>query len=187
MKYAVTDLITELRQLCQQHIATAQQLQQHTDDELNRRSRPDSWSALECIEHLNLYGVFYIPAMQSAMERAAASTQTEFSCGWLGNYFAESMKPKAQLNKMKTFKDKNPINSQLSSSVVLTNFVEQQQQLLALLDQAQHRNLMVRVPTTLSSLVRLRLGDALRFVTYHNDRHMAQAQRALSETATTTA
>ena len=33
----------------------------------------------------------------------------------------------------------------------------------------------VKVPISISKLVRLRLGDALLFVAYHNDRHMEQA------------
>jgi len=32
----------------------------------------------------------------------------------------------------------------------------------------------VKVPISISKIVRLRLGDALLFVAYHNERHMQQ-------------
>jgi hypothetical protein len=48
--------------------------------------------------------------------------------------------------------------------------------LLQILDLAAGVNIRkVKVPISISKIVRLRLGDALLFVAYHNERHIQQA------------
>lgn len=49
-----------------------------------------------------------------------------------------------------------------------------------LLDQAQKINLSsVKTAISLTSLVKIKLGDTLRFMIYHNERHILQAEKAL--------
>ncbi len=91
---------------------------------LNWRPEPDSWSILECFEHLNLYGDFYIPEIKKRIESSKTFPQKNFKSGLLGNYFAEMMLPKEKLNKIKTFKDKNPLGSQLDKTS-LDRFIDQ--------------------------------------------------------------
>jgi hypothetical protein len=51
-----------------------------------------------------------------------------------------------------------------------------QQELLEVIDKAATVNIRkVKVPISISKLIRLRLGDALLFVAYHNERHLQQA------------
>lgn len=57
-------LLNELIEFVTQHREFAQQLQQRTDAELNYRQHPASWNVLECLEHLNLYGNFYLPEIE---------------------------------------------------------------------------------------------------------------------------
>lgn len=148
-------------------------------DTLNFKENADKWSMLECIEHLNLYGDHYFPEMEKAIQSATSVSEPLFKSGWLGKYFAESMLPKEKLNKMKTFKDKNPANSKLDIKV-LDRFVEQQKHLLKLLDMSNKVSLEnVRIKTTLSSLLRLKLGDTFQFVINHNMRHLKQAEEVL--------
>ncbi|MEY4902729.1 MAG: hypothetical protein RLZZ292_544, partial [Bacteroidota bacterium] len=43
---------------------------------------------------------------------------------------------------------------------------------------AQHASLgKVRVPVSITRFLKLKLGDTLRFVIYHNERHVQQALR----------
>jgi hypothetical protein len=99
---------------------------------LNFRIAADSWSILECLEHLNRYGNFYIPEISHRISFSATSPKPDFKPGILGNYFAGSMLPKEKLNKMKTLKGMNPIRSQLNKEVI-NEFIQQQKQLLDLL------------------------------------------------------
>ena len=180
MKISTTQLLEELKDRTGNHLQYAQTLLLKPENELNFRSSTDSWSALECLEHLNRYGDFYIPEISHRISSSATSPQATFKPGILGNYFAKSMLPKEKLNKMKTLKAMNPIHSQLSKDV-LNEFVKQQQLLLELLEKAQHIDLeKTKTAISISKLITLKLGDTFRFVIYHNARHIAQVERILN-------
>jgi hypothetical protein len=173
-------LLNELKQQTQINIAHAQQIQQLAIDKLTWRSEPTSWNVLECFEHLNRYGDYYHPQMMHKIATTKTKADTIFESGMLGNFFAESMQPKATGKKYKTFKDKNPLHSSLDKTVVQT-FLTQQQQLLELLEQSENVSLNnVRIRTTITSLIKLKLGDMFRFLIAHNTRHLNQAQKVLT-------
>lgn len=172
-----TALLQELLEHKRVLLNKATRLLELDEAALNRRPAPESWSILECIEHMNRYGVHYIPAIDAALQKAPPTSVATFHPGWLGDYFAKSMMPKPKLNRMKTFKDKNPIHQPLRKAILQT-FIDQQHQMIALLNRAAQADLTtIRIPTTLSPLVRLRLGDTFRFVIYHELRHMEQIER----------
>jgi len=163
-------LIEQTRQLLNE----AEKLKACDDATLNRRSNESSWSILECLEHLNLYGDFYLPQIEEKIRRTTTTSEPAFRSGRLGNYFAQSMLPKEKLNKMKTFKDKNPIHSKLDRAVI-DRFIGQQVRLLDLLDRSRRVSLnKVRIETTLTRLIRLKLGDAFSFLINHMIRHFSQ-------------
>jgi hypothetical protein len=153
------------------------------NESLNYKPGPDQWSILECFEHLNRYGDFYLPEISLRIRQAKTEdASVEFKSGWLGNYFAKSMLPRPQLNKMKTFKVMNPNGSNLEKDTI-KKFIGQQKQMLQLLDAARRVNLnKVRTGISISKWIKLRLGDTFRVVIYHNQRHMAQANRVLKGT-----
>jgi hypothetical protein len=176
------NLLQQSTEHVEHFITTANHLESLKIDELNWKETNTSWSILECIEHLNLYGDFYIPAIEKALKKSNTTNDKQFRSGWLGNYFAKSMLPKEKLNKMKTFADKNPSNSQLDYSHI-ERFINQQKQLLVLFEQAKDMNLQVRLPITISKIIRLKLGDVILFNVYHTIRHMAQIERIKKEYA----
>ncbi|MEQ8302989.1 MAG: DinB family protein [Cyclobacteriaceae bacterium] len=152
---------------------------------LNQRKAPDSWSALECLEHLNRYGRFYVPEIETRINSAKVSENEEYKSGWLGNYFALSMLPgeNGKLNKMKTFKSMNPLLQVLNKDVI-DEFVQQQDRLLNLLQSARRVDLAkVKTGISISKWIKLQLGDTFRVVVYHNQRHVVQARKALPQLA----
>jgi len=180
MKISTSALLNELKERTSQHLEYAQTLIQKTERELNFRNSQDSWSALECLEHLNRYGDFYIPEITNRTDAAKIPTKDIFKPGILGNYFAKSMLPKENLNKMKTLKIMNPIHSQLNKTVI-ERFISQQKQLLSLLEKAQNIDLeKTKTSISISKLIKLKLGDTFRFVIYHNERHIEQIKRILA-------
>ena len=170
-------LITTLIEQTEQLTAKAKALSNYDLATLQWREHSQSWNMLECIEHLNRYGDFYLPQMQAAIQQSTAKPDAEFRSGWLGGYFAKSMLPKEKLNKMSTFKDKNPLHAKLDKNVI-ERFIEQQEQLVSLLKQSRKVSLnRVKIPTTLSKLIKIRLGDAFPFLINHIIRHFAQLER----------
>ena len=136
-----------------------------------------SWSILECLEHLNLYGEFYLPQIENKIKNTNTKSETDFNSGILGNYFAKSMLPKKGLNKMKTFKNKNPINADLDKAVI-QKFILQQMKLLNLLNQSRNVSLnKVKIQTSISSFINLKLGDTFQFLINHIVRHLNQIER----------
>lgn len=179
MVIATEQLIQDLIESTQRSIDQAKKFNSLSIEKLNWRAEQDSWSILECFEHLNLYGDFYIPEIKKRIEGSKTRPKESFKSGILGNYFAKSMLPKEELNKMKTFKDKNPIGSKLDKDTI-ERFISQQEQILSLLGKSREIDLnKTKTAISISKLIKLKMGDTFRVVIYHNERHLIQAQKVM--------
>lgn len=157
-------------------INQVEKLHKYDTDFLKQRETPTSWSILECIEHLNLYSDFYLPQIEQSILHAESKPEAEFKSGFLGNYFAQSMLPKKDMKKMKTFKDKNPLNSNLDIFVI-DRFIHQQLEFINLLNQSRTVSLnKVKVKTSISKFIKIKLGDTFSFLINHNLRHLQQIE-----------
>ncbi len=178
MKIPAKQLIEELETKTRALIVNAELLLDQGADKLNAKPHEQGWSALECIEHLNLYGDYYIPELSRRMKGAPPSSPT-FKSGNLGNYFAKVVGPGEGVKKMKTLKDKEPNSSNLGVAT-LEKFLGQQAEILGLLESAKKVDLTkTKTSISISKLIKLRIGDTFRVVIYHNQRHMDQAFRAI--------
>jgi len=178
MKFNSEQLISSLLEITRKNLNLAENLNKKSEEALNRKADPNSWSALECIEHLNRYGVFYLPEILEKINTSKHQRNENFKSNWLGNYFSNSMMYKEKLNKMTTFKSMNPIGSKLEKSILET-FISQQKTTLELLDKARSVSLTrTKTGITISSWIKLRLGDTFRVLIYHNERHLHQALKA---------
>lgn len=158
-------------------IAQAENLKSYSLQDLSWKENAQSWSILECLEHLNRYGEFYLPLIQKQIENSKEPNQAIFKSGILGGYFAKSMLPKDKLNKMKTFKDKNPLNCNLDISVIDT-FINQQKLTIELLNNSKNVNLnKIKIATTISKRIKLKLGDTFQFIINHILRHFKEIER----------
>ena len=147
---------------------------------LNRQPAPDAWSVAQVWAHLNFYNDIYLPRLEEKI-KATNGTGHAFKTGWLGNYFTEMMAPKVEgvpVNKMSAPPNARP-EAALDAPQVIETFLAGEQHLLRLLEQAAHANLDSRVRTGISSLIRLKVGDTLRFLIAHQQRHLLQAERTL--------
>ncbi len=181
MQTTNTQLIEELLLIIETTTASAKKFKELSTAQLNYKKSPESWSILECIEHLNLYGDFYLPEIQKQVLAAQrVSSGSAVKSGVIGNYFANLMKVQdGKIKKMKSPKDKDPANSALSITAI-DRFLKQQQLLKSLLLQSKEIDLTkTKSAISLSKFIRLRLGDTFRFLVYHIDRHIQQAERVL--------
>ena len=173
-------LLADLQQRTDNALQAATTLKQLSQQQLNFKPVPEKWSALECLEHLNLYGDFYLPAIErSIFSRMPVSSDLVFKSGVIGNYFAELMQVTAgKIKKMRSPKDKNPVNKILPATTA-DRFIKQLERLQELLQQAHRADLTKsKTPVSISNFIRLRLGDTLRFFIYHIERHVLQAKGA---------
>lgn len=174
-------LIQQLVEQTRQLINRAEQFRDFDNSSKKQRTQPNAWNVLECLEHLNLYGDFYLPQFREKMKRSEHAPASEFRSGWLGAYFSRSMlaDKKGKIHAMKTFKDKNPLNAKLDRKTI-DRFLNQQMQLLELLNESRYHNLnKVKIPISIAPWLRIKLGDAFLFYMNHMLRHMDQAERAV--------
>lgn len=170
-------LIIELLEQTRQIINQVEKLKSFDLNALIWKENEISWNILECLEHLNLYGDFYLPQIEDKIKKSSSKHDFEFKSGVLGNYFAKSMLPKEKLNKMNTFKDKNPLNANLDKKVI-DKFINQQTKLLELLNLSRNVSLnKVKIQISISSLIKLKLGDTFQFFINHIIRHLKQIER----------
>lgn len=149
-------------------------------------SSPERWSAAQCLEHLNIYGRYYLPAIEKAIQEAkqkSSRSVENFNPGWLGDYFAKLMRPGPDghlKSKMKAPKHAVPsVNP--DPRAMLAEFIDQQEKMLQLLTAAADVDLnRIRIPISIAPWLRLKLGDTFLFVTAHIQRHILQAERAMT-------
>ena len=184
MKIKQVLLIEELSAITANAIASAKAFKALPEKDLNSKKDSDQWSILECLEHLNLYGDFYLPEIEKQLlQGLKVSPDAVFRSGTIGNYFANLMKVRdGKIKKMKSPRDKNPMNSKLTI-LVIDRFLKQSEKLQILLNQARIVDLTkTKVSISLTRLVKLRLGDTFRFYVYHIERHILQAQKNVKPT-----
>lgn len=186
------NLIEEINTILQK----VNQFQDLSNDELNFRPNTESWTVLECIEHLNRYSDFYLQEIEKRIDEKMDKNQGKlnpnqdytFKSGFLGNYSANSMLPSetgkkaGQINKMTTFKDKNPIHSGVDRRVLET-FIDDQNEFIRLLEKSQHIDLNKTKAALTIPLLKFNLGDTFRFVINHQIRHFIQIQNILNSCA----
>ena len=130
------NLLQDLIELTHENLNIVKNLKKHSTDNLNWKENSENWSVLECIEHLNKYGDFYIPEITNKIHTSKHKSFEIFKSNWLGKYFSKSVSYNKDLNKMKTFKSMNPLNSRLNIQT-LEKFINQQHQIIELLNKSK--------------------------------------------------
>lgn len=182
MKCTTTQFIAEQGQKLKHIIDTVNEESKGLEEQiLNRQEGDNKWSMLQCIEHLSLANGIYVDNIQSALTMADKDTQSDlFKSHWKGDMFTKMIAPKANeeiKTKMKTMKTMHP-QSQLNAAETIRKFNDVHLKLIELLNKSGEYNLnKVKVPTALGSMVKLRLGDAFRFLIAHAERHLIQLKR----------
>jgi hypothetical protein len=188
-KFKSEDLINQLQADVKQIIAAAEHLQTADPVKLNYSPAEGSWSVAQVLEHLNAYNRYYLPAIEKSMIHISKDTSAWFVPGFWGNYFTKTMMPKNVYevkNKMKAMKSYTPSKG-LNVEAVFKEFFQHQNKLLQLLDVARRRNMnSIKVPISISKLIRLKLGDTFRFLIAHEQRHMIQARNAIKAVGVST-
>ncbi|WP_036385787.1 DinB family protein [Muricauda sp. MAR_2010_75] len=183
MHISVDELFDELTELTQKAVQFGLALKKLDHYQLKFKPEQNVWNIYECLEHLNLYGDHYLDEIEKALNNSKPGDGLKnFKGSILGNYFVKIIRPvEGDIKKMKTTKAMDPIASDLTMETV-DRFIAQQKRLLELLNRSKHYNLKkIKIKTTLSNFLYLNLGDTLRFVVHHNERHLVQAGEMLQK------
>ncbi len=178
------DLLRSLTERTEENLRIAETFLALPSDTLHLRPRPNAWNALECLAHLNYYSNYYLPEIRKQITNTKhKGAQPMFTSSWLGNKFASGMKPGEKMRKVSTPKGANPKNfPHPVTAEALPEFIAYQKETLELLQLAAGVDLTrTKTGTSLTELIRLRLGDTLRVVINHNWRHIEQASAAVGK------
>lgn len=178
-------LIDTLGKNVQATIHAANELLALDAQTLNTQPAQGKWSVAQVIEHLNSYNRYYLPEIKAALQRGLKMkipSSTQYNSGWFGDYFTKMMQPKEDgkiANKMNAPKNHQPL-AELDVQRVLNEFIARQTDLLNYVQQAQQTNMgKLRVPISISKLIKLKLGDTFRFLIAHQQRHFVQINNTL--------
>lgn len=180
--FSSIQLLDDLQADTREIILATTRLAQQDPELLMLQPGEGRWSVAQVLAHLNSYGRYYLPAMEAAMNKNAYQKNELFRPGWIGNYFTKMMLPgnNGQItNKMQSPKDHRP-KADVHSKAVIDEFTLQQQRLLQLLERAKQTDIgKIRVPVSISKLIKLKLGDTFRFFIAHEQRHFVQVENTV--------
>ncbi len=150
------------------------------EDQKSWKINQSSWSINEIFAHMNDYAKFYHSTFLERIEKTRfREPNSIFMSSPLGRSAWKSMKLGNAKNVKRKFKSPRANNPSIDISLLTGNevsdFEKGQVELLSIIDKATTVNLRkVKVPISISKLIRFRLGDALMFVIFHNERHIQQ-------------
>lgn len=152
-----------------------------SEQQLRWKPNDATWNLSEIFAHLNEYARFYHEAFLNRIEKTRfRQPREQFVSSPLGRSAWMSMKLGNARNIKRRFNAPKAYNPSVNPSLVTGHdretLLESQHELIHILERCMEVNLRkVKVPISISKIIRLRLGDALLFVAYHNERHFQQA------------
>lgn len=181
------DLFDEIRKITLTDLELVnKKLMYLNKEQLSWRPTEFSWSIEDVLAHLNEYARFYHKAFNEKIDQTKFKTPIEdFISSPLGRSAWKSMKLGNAKNVKRKFKSMRSYNPIAESSLIKGNEIEVIQnelnELLNIIEKAATVSLRrVKIPISISKIIRLRLGDALLFVAYHNERHFQQISNILN-------
>jgi len=158
----------------------ARNLLTYTDEEaLRKRRHQASWSALECVVHLNLANQAMLPGLRKAVEAAADTSEgTTYRMDFAGRFVAWSLEPPA-LIKMKAPKVVEPLEAG-GPEAVLLEFERLHRELLGLLRASQGKAIDQQKMKSPFADMHYNAYSAFRIISAHDRRHLWQARKSLA-------
>ena len=114
---------------------------------------------------------------------ASEPLDIEFHSGFFANFSTNSMKPNEDgviRFKMKTMKRMEPSKSNIDPRKLFSEFESYQKNMLILIEKSKYYNInKIKITSSIGGIIRFKLGNALRFVIAHNQRHIQQAMNVI--------
>jgi len=180
-------IFQELQKITESSIDSVQKkFSKLTDNQLDWRPNSETWSIREIFAHINEYVLFYHPAFLKKIDTTRFKDAKEnFVSSPLGRSAWKMMKLGNAKNVKRKFRAAKLYNPQIVQSIVkptaINDFIDSQHEFLVILEKAKTINIRKsKIGISISKIIRLRFGDGLLFVVYHNERHVQQALNLLN-------
>jgi hypothetical protein len=178
-------LLQDLFDRNEQCLQILQELQTVSEQKLTVKKGKQHWSALECVDHMLRYLASGLPKVRACLTESNLwlSYDTVYKATIAGDYLAKVLLPNAhnEIVKSKARLTKKPKFAQDDTSILL----ELETRLLELKEICSHSDKYdcnkKLIPLTMLPIFKLNLGDKLRILIYHNQRHLHQAIKAAEQ------
>ncbi len=156
-----------------------------SDDAFNAKPSETSWSAGECVVHLNKIAKGYLPRMEAAVaDPAAPRGEGPFRYGWVSRLFIGSVTPGSRAlptaGAMKP-PEADGLRSAVDRPRAVERFDADIARYLAVIDAGAGLDLgRIRIASPFLAVLRLPLGAFLEAMGQHSLRHVLQAERAVA-------
>jgi len=178
--FSKQSLITELLDRNELLKASSQLFLRLADDQLNFRPAPDQWSIAEIFEHLNIVDTIYTRNILSRITLAPDVQEETYTSGWLGDWLCARVMPRSDGSVLK-LKARKPYLVDCAGPdgrEALHRFLQQCDTIDDILRHVATKDLRrIKIRFSYTKLLHLRLGDNLRYLIAHSERHLLQAQR----------
>jgi hypothetical protein len=145
-----------------------------------RKPDAESWSAIECIEHINITNRATLARLQEGLAGLEHKPKHHgpYHLDLFGWLLVKSLSSRSRFAKSKTNTDFVP-RSDLNVEAVLAEFDRLQSELLSTITRAAGAPLDAhKMQSVFEARVKYNLYSALRIVAVHQTRHLDQAERA---------
>ncbi len=179
-------LLTELMDRIELIKASTQPFLRLNNDQLNYQPAPGKWCISEIFGHLNICNDLYIRQIMTKITKAPeikAGPGDKYNSGWLGDWVYEKIMPRTDgsVFKLKAPKFLHAVAVNLNGKEVLNHFLQQLDMVDDILRHSGTKDMEgIRIPFSFTRLITLRLGDNLRYLVAHIERHLLQAQKVVS-------
>ena len=147
---------------------------------------PQSWNALEVLDHVNRAAEEYFELIQKAVVRTRARhllAADSFRPGFLQSRFIRLLEPKPGSRRLPAPGKFHPQNKGEADGELLDRFFENADTLQTLLHEADGVHLSkVRFASPVTPLLRFNIGEAFWLLVAHENRHLLQIQRICAHT-----
>jgi hypothetical protein len=150
--------------------------------QINWKSDPESWSIGECLSHLVNSNILYLNKIENISNSLPSGSEKDFPYkqSFLGKLITKGVDP-ANVRRTKTFKVFFPASSNIQKNII-DEYVNSSKKLIELVGKMQHLDLQkIKLSSPVNIIIRQNLGDPLIITPLHDERHLNQAKRVMSQ------
>jgi len=153
-----------------------------SENQLNWKSHPGSWSVGECISHLTNSNGLYLIKIENIINSLPTGSENDFPYkqSFMGKMIVKGVDP-SNIKKSKTFKVFFPSSSDIQKNII-DEYAKSSKKLIELCNNVLHLDLKkINLSSPVNKLIKLNLGDPLIIIPKHDERHLNQAERVMSQ------
>ena len=165
----------------------AQKFLKLSKDVLNKKPNAESWSAAECFQHLLFTNGGYLKHFKEVVAKSQDADKIKtfnqssthlFKHSFWGKFIIYFVKPTTKM-KSKTSKPFNPSFSKVEPDVV-QKYLSHNDELITAISKLRNLDLKkLKMPSPINEKIKYNLGDAIKILVLHDQRHIQQAERTV--------